>query len=81
MRSMPRGLRPELMKVSRNHSLDLLKTSSDPFVASDQEHNITIWEDQEEFQEQDAAGRAPMSESDSEDGVFTSPTYVNLQYY
>jgi hypothetical protein len=54
-------------------------TSSDLSVDSSPEHNITIWEDQEEFQEQDAAGSAPMSESDSEDGMPTSPTLVDLQ--
>jgi hypothetical protein len=81
MVSMPRGLRPRLTKVCRNYEPDLLKTLFNLSVALSPEHNITIWEDQEKFQEQDVAGGAPMSDSDSEDGVFISPTFVNLQYY
>lgn len=53
------------------------------FIALGPEHEITIWEDREVFQDQGSAGSAPMSvsESDSEDGIFAVLTLVNLQYH
>jgi hypothetical protein len=69
------------MKVCCKHDSDLQKGIVKSSMAPDPEHEITIWEDQEEFQERDADGSAPMSESDSEDGMLTSPTFVNLRFH
>jgi hypothetical protein len=69
------------MKVCRKHGSDLQECIVKSSIAPDPEHEITIWEDQEEFQERDADGSAPMSESDSEDGMLTSPTFVNLGFH
>ncbi|KAI4808851.1 cyclin, partial [Aureobasidium sp. EXF-8845] len=63
------GHRSALSVGSQNDAIDSLRTKAEDHEAPDAEHEITICEDQEEFQERDADGSAPMSESDSEDEI------------
>jgi hypothetical protein len=81
MHSIPRGLMSILTKVCRIVATTYRKTSFEPPSTPGLEHEITIWEDQEDFREEDAGDSAPMSGSESEDGTLASPTLVNLQIF
>lgn len=59
---------------------NLLENVLELILALGSEYNITVWEDQDGFHE-GSIGSAPMSESDSEDGMFALPTSTDLRFY